>query len=166
MNQGGQFHILPAVIKDYDKVTRTCRVEIPGITKGGDTLPIAEILYPLGDKSAHPTKATEIEILVGDHVYVEFLGGDQRYPLIVGYRNPTTGNDIDCRRFNHANIQFNAVDVLEINAKTVKINAENLQVAAKTAITGSTLTHNGVNVGSDHNHSGVKAGGDNTGNPQ
>lgn len=97
----------PAVIKDYDKVTRTCRVEIPGITDGGDVLPIAEIMYPIGDKSLIVAGkiATEIEILAGDLVWVEFMGCDPRYPLIVGYRNPNAGNSVDWRRFRHANME-------------------------------------------------------------
>lgn len=33
------------------------------------------------------------------------------------------------------------------------------------AFSGGTLTHNGVNIGSDHTHSGVQAGGDDTGEP-
>jgi len=36
---------------------------------------------------------------------------------------------------------------------------------AGTSFTGGTLTHNSVNIGSDHKHSGVQTGPDNTGNP-
>lgn len=104
----------PAVVADYDQVTRTCKVSIPGITDGGDTLLIAEILYPLGDKSliSEGKISSEIEILVGDLIWVEFIGGDPRYPLIVGYRNPNTGNSANWRRWHHANIESVANGVM------------------------------------------------------
>lgn len=104
---GGMFGKYPAVVKAYDQITRQCRVEIPGITDGGDVLPVAEILYPVGDRSKIEVGkvSTEIEILVGDLVWVEFIGGDPRYPLIVGYRNPNQNNSVNWRRHHHANIE-------------------------------------------------------------
>ena len=33
----------PAIVKTYSQARRTCRVEIPGLTDGGDVLPEAEI---------------------------------------------------------------------------------------------------------------------------
>ncbi|MCY1184902.1 hypothetical protein D9M73_256330 [compost metagenome] len=48
---------------------------------------------------------TEIEILPGDLVWVEFIQGDPRYPLITGWRNPTQGNSKGWRRWHHANIE-------------------------------------------------------------
>ena len=56
---------------------RICRLEIPGLTDGADTLPEAEIEYP-----------------VGDTVWVAFIGGDPRYPIITGSRNPQAGNSV------------------------------------------------------------------------
>ena len=53
----------PAIVRSYDQARRTCRVEIPGLTDGADTLPEAEIEYP-----------------VGDTVWIAFIGGDPRYP--------------------------------------------------------------------------------------
>lgn len=78
----------PAIVRTYDQARRTCRIDIPGLTDGGDTLPEAEIEYPIGDKSRSGAFATEIEILPGDTVWVAFIGGDPRYPIITGYRNP------------------------------------------------------------------------------
>ncbi|MCF7995422.1 MAG: hypothetical protein K9L88_11340 [Chromatiaceae bacterium] len=95
----------PAVVKSYDGPSRTCEVDIPGITDGAETPLVAEIEYPIGDKSRHATM-TEIEILPGDKVWVEFIQGDPRYPLISGWRNPKSGNDTAFRRWHHANIEL------------------------------------------------------------
>ena len=96
----------PAIVKTYNQARRTCRVEIPGLTDGGDVLPEAEIEYPIGDKSRAGTNTTEIEITPGDTVWVAFIGGDPRYPIITGYRNPQAGNSADWRRWHHANIEL------------------------------------------------------------
>jgi hypothetical protein len=104
----------PATVKSYDKVTRMCRVEIPGITQGGDVFPLAEIEYSIGDKSriVEGQHSTEIEILVGDPVWVAFIGGDARYPIITGYRNPQSGNSVDWRRWHHANMALFADHIM------------------------------------------------------
>ena len=96
----------PAIVKTYNQARRTCRVEIPGLTDGGDVLPEAEIEYPIGDKSRAGTNTTEIEITPGDTVWVAFVGGDPRYPIITGYRNPQAGNSADWRRWHHANMEL------------------------------------------------------------
>jgi hypothetical protein len=96
----------PAIVKTYSQARRTCRVEIPGLTDGGDVLPEAEIEYPIGDKSRAGANTTEIEITPGDTVWVAFIGGDPRYPIITGYRNPQAGNSADWRRWHHANIEL------------------------------------------------------------
>lgn len=96
----------PAIVKTYNQARRTCRVEIPGLTDGGDVLPEAEIEYQIGDKSRAGTNTTEIEITPGDTVWVAFIGGDPRYPIITGYRNPQAGNSADWRRWHHANIEL------------------------------------------------------------
>jgi hypothetical protein len=96
----------PAIVKTYNQARRTCRVEIPGLTDGGDVLPEAEIEYPIGDKSRAGTNTTEIEITPGDTVWVAFIGGDPRYPIITGYRNPQAGNSADWRRWHHANMEL------------------------------------------------------------
>ena len=70
--------------------------------------------YPAGDKSAHDKFATEIEFLTGDTVWLSFIGGDSRYPIITGYRNPNTGNGIDWRRFHHANIELLADETIRL----------------------------------------------------
>ena len=96
----------PAIVKSYNQARRTCRIEIPGLTDGGDVLPEAEIEYSIGDKSRAGANETEIEITPGDTVWVAFIGGDPRYPIITGYRNPQAGNSADWRRWHHANIEL------------------------------------------------------------
>lgn len=160
----------PATVKTYDKVSRTCRVEIPGITDGGDVLPNAELEYALGDKSRIGANATEIEMLPGDTVWVAFIGGDARYPLVTGYRNPSAGNSVDWRRFHHANIELTADGTLKLNATTIQLNATTVTVtstdtniAANVNITVGNLTHKTKNVGSTHIH--IDPQGGNTGVP-
>lgn len=106
----------PAIVKTYSQARRTCRVEIPGLTDGGDVLPEAEIEYPIGDKSRAGTNATEIEITSGDTVWVAFIGGDPRYPIITGYRNPQAGNSADWRRWHHANMELLADTLMKLIA--------------------------------------------------
>lgn len=138
----------PAIVKTYSEATRTCEVEIPGITSGGDSLMVAEINYPIGDRSA----ITGIEILPNDTVWIEFIGGMARYPIITGYRNPESGNSLDWRKTHHKNIEFSADSVFRINASTVEINAANINfvgnVRANGTIIDDTHTHGDVQSGS------------------
>lgn len=167
----------PAFVESYDKTTRQVRVSIPGITDGKDVFPLAEIAYPVGDKSRivegqHPT---EIEILPGDHIWVEFIGGDERFPLITHYRNPNapSSNSIDWRRTHHANIELTADGVLRLNANAIELNATatitanaaNAVINADTDINGGVLTHNDKSISDTHTHSGVQGGSSNTGAP-
>lgn len=111
----------PAIVRSYDRTKRTCRIEMPGITDGSDVLPEAEIEYPIGDKSAHGSFPTEIEILEGDTVWVSFIGGDSRYPVITGYRNPQSGNISDWRRIHHTNIEVLADGTLRLKVGSSEI---------------------------------------------
>lgn len=97
---------IPAIVKSYNAIKRTCRIEIPGLTDGADTFPEAEIEYPIGDKSPNSEFTTEIEILVGDLVWISFINGDTRYPIITGWRNPQTNNSVDWRRWHHKNVEI------------------------------------------------------------
>lgn len=127
----------PAVVTSYDGDTRTCEVSIPGITDGAEGGLIAEIEYPIGDKSRHETM-TEIEVLAGDKVWVEFIQGDPRHPLITGWRNPTIGNSIGWRRWHKENMQL-------LTDAEMRLNSGGLvHVSAKDSITlqvgSSTIT--------------------------
>jgi hypothetical protein len=170
----------PAIVKSYDKITRTCRVEIPGITSGSDSLLLAEIEYPIGDKTRDTVLCTEIEIFENDTVWVSFIGGDSRYPVITGWRNPQSGNGVDWRRWHHANIELTADGVMKLNATTIQLNAENIEITssadtvinadntiinADTDINGGTLTHNSKSISDSHTHLGVQAGSGITGVP-
>lgn len=167
----------PAFVESYDQTTRQVRVSIPGITDGKDVYPLAEIEYAIGDKSriVEGQHQTEIEILPGDHIWVEFIGGDERYPLITGYRNPNapSSNSINWRRWHHTNIELTADGVMRFNANAVEINvtttittnAANAIINANTDINGSTLTHNNKSISDTHTHSGVQGGSSNTGVP-
>lgn len=106
----------PAIVKSYSQARRTCRIEIPGLTDGGDVFPEAEIEYPIGDKSRAGANTTEIEILPGDAVWVSFILGDPRYPIITGYRNPQAGNSADWRRWHHANMELLADTLMKMIA--------------------------------------------------
>ena len=136
----------PATVKSYDKVKRLCRVEIPGITDKGDVLPLAEIHYPIGDKSKDGTYDTEIEILAGDTVWVEFIGGDARYPLVTGYRNPQTGNGIDWRRFHHKNMQWVADEILQINVGGSEIKMTPTEIRLTIGSSTIIMTSAGVDI--------------------
>ncbi len=96
----------PAIVKEWNRERRECRVEIPGLTDGAEVFPLAEIAYGIGDKSEH----TEIFIEAGDRVWVEFERGDARYPIITHYRTKRTGNNQLWRRFEHENHEREAFD--------------------------------------------------------
>jgi hypothetical protein len=132
---------VPGIVRSYDAARRECRVEIPGITAGAETFPLAEIEYPIGDKSRNGAHATEIEILPGDHVWLAFEGGDPRFPIITGFRNPRTGNSIGWRYWHHANIELNADSEMLLKAGA-KIT---LQVGSSTiVITSDGIKANGA----------------------
>ena len=89
-------------------------MEIPGLTDGGDVMPEAELEYPLGDKSRAGANTTEIEMLPGDTVWVAFIAGGPRYPIITGARNPQSGNSAHWRRYHHQNIEMLADGTLRL----------------------------------------------------
>lgn len=113
----------PGEVASYNKATRTCMVRIPGISDGGDVLVEAEIRYPVGDKSKAGENSTDILMLPNDLVWLEFIGGDPRYPLITGQRNPRTGNGTDWRRLHQANMELIAAMVMNIKAQNMTLDA-------------------------------------------
>lgn len=126
----------PAEIDSIDREARTVRVRIPGVTDGAQEMPIAQLCYPMGDKSEH----TEIRILEGDRVWVEFERFDPRYPIIVGFRPRNVENGTGWRRFHHDNIELDADGEVLIKAGS-KIT---LKVGGSTiVIDGSGITANG-----------------------
>jgi len=127
----------PAVVQSYNQARRTCRISLAGVTDGGQTFPEAEIEYPIGDKSRSGNFETEIEIWPGDTVWVEFIGGDPRYPIITGWRNPRVGNSVDWRRWHHKNIEHLADEQIKRGAG-VSITDEAGQTITRKA--GTTVT--------------------------
>lgn len=111
MNASDQAHgsipgKLPAVVVSYNQDSRECRVHIPGLTDGAEMGLLAQIEYPIGDKSRESAYSTDIAIFEGDPVWIEFECGDPRYPIITGYRNPNFGNGTEWRRFHQKNIEL------------------------------------------------------------
>ncbi|MEY2875795.1 MAG: hypothetical protein RLZZ373_3166 [Pseudomonadota bacterium] len=100
----------PGVVTSYDPVKRTCRVKVDGITDGASAELVAQIMQAIGDRS----ETTEIEILPGDRVWLEFERGDARYPLIVGYRAKNIDNAVDWRRWHHKNVEIKFDELLKL----------------------------------------------------
>lgn len=179
--------LTPGIIKSYDQATRLCRVEIPGLTDGAEIFPEAEFCYGVGDKSEH----TEVNIIVGDRVWLSFVNGDARYPIIMGYRPKNKGNAPDYRRWHHKNMELYAFDgeffahatkdvtvsagaEMYLNSgKTIHVTgtdkvivtAPNIELRGNVQVIGASLTHNGTNVGQTHVHGGVEPGGGTTSGP-
>lgn len=120
--------LYPAVIREYDATRRKVRIEIVGMTDGDTLLPESDLMYSLGDKSSH----TEIEILAGDTVWVDFLADDPRYPIVVGFRPPEIGNVVDWRRFHHANMELAADGEMILKGKSLKMEFETIETTGTT----------------------------------
>lgn len=133
----------PAVVTSVDRERREVRVEIPGITDGADEMPIADIEYPIGDRSAQ----TEIRILPGDNVWVAFHGGDPRYPIITGFRVKQAGNEVGTRRWVHDNFELTADGEYKLtagNKVTIIVGNTTLVLEqSKATLTSSTMEFHG-----------------------
>lgn len=153
----------PGIVDAYDPAKKLARVQIPGVTDGAEVLPQAMLCYPIGDKSEH----TDIRILAGDRVWLDFVNGDPRFPIITGFRPKETDGAVDWRRLHHTNLEFVADTDLLLTASggqvvieagsAVSITAPTLEITASVTITGNVsttgaLTNNGINVGSTHTH--------------
>lgn len=114
----------PGVVASYDDAARMLRVRVDGVTDGSNLLPLAEIEYPIGDRAdaPNPKDHTELRILVGDMVWVEFMGGDPRFPIITGHRLKRAGNPTGWRRWRHANIEMTADGDMVLNATNLILN--------------------------------------------
>ncbi|AUZ05036.1 hypothetical protein ADP71_14280 [Vitreoscilla sp. C1] len=169
--------LYPAIVESYDGERRRARIAIPGMTDGSNVYPEAELMYSLGDSH----NDTEIEIEAGDKVWIDFLiDGDWRYPVIVGYRQPETGNLVSIRRWRQKRIELIADHVL-IDCKTMEVTGDvtikgflsilkTLTVALLTQllsglIVTGTMTNNDKNVGSTHKHRENGDGGGTTDEP-
>jgi len=165
----------PGFVESYDAQTRLCRVRIPGVTDGAEVMPLAMLSYPIGDKSEH----TELRILAGDRVWLDFVNGDPRFPIITGFRPKETDNAIDWRRWHHKNIELQADSDVRVIAtgggvliqagQTITLQAPSITLDGNTNCTGTltvqqvltylagitgtgAATSNGKDVGSSHHH--------------
>ena len=95
-------------------------------------MPEAEIEYAIGDKSAHASYPTEIESLPGDTVWIAFIGGDPRYPIVTGYRNPQSGNTSDWRRIHNANVELLADGTmrLKVGSSEIVLTPDSIKLTA------------------------------------
>lgn len=129
----------PAVIHSYDLARREIRVTMAE-TEGSEEPLIAELMYPLGADSRY----TDIYLEPGMPVWVEFLNGDPRHPLVVGNRTVRKGNDMTTRRQRHANFEFNADQRFDVNTETAEVQAgESVTIQAGNSVTiqaGATIT--------------------------
>jgi len=156
--------IYPGFVRSVNRARREVRVEIPPLTDGASTWPLAEINYPIGDDSRN----TEIRIVEGLPVNISFHNGDPRYPVIMGFRNPHIGNEVGWRRFNHDNFEVNADAVVNINAgesinlvvggTSLRLTAQDIKaIAAAIGLkgpvtqTGGDMTSDGISV-QHHKH--------------
>lgn len=104
---------------------------------------------------------------VGEQVIVVSPGGDTAQGVISG--------SLPSTQFPSPSGDGDAV-ALELGAVTITLSADGAVVAVGgvsfaitaggVAITGGTVTHNGVNIGSDHTHGGVALGANNTDVPE
>jgi len=130
----------PAVVKEYLADSRQARIAVDGLTDGAKVHLLADIEYPIGDRA----QRTEIDIAEGDTVWIAFIGGDSRYPIITGYRHPDAGNEIGWRRMHHANIELSAdgsLDLIITDGPSLKLNGSTVEVkgASKVVLNGETL---------------------------
>lgn len=126
----------PAVVKEYIPEKHQARVEILGYTDGDNKYPLAEIEYPAGDKFNH----TEIRILAGDCVWVDFINDDPFYPIITGYRNPETGNVNKWRRFHHENMELASDEEMILRGKSLLLEFQKIKVIGDSEFK-NTVTH-------------------------
>jgi hypothetical protein len=136
----------PGFVESVDRARRLVRVRIPGVTDGAETQPEAHLLYPLGDKSEH----TEIRLVAGDRVWLDFFNGDPRYPIILGYRPKETDNAAAWRRWHHDNVELQADEELRLLATGARVVLEagtNFEANAATNIEATAGTNVTVNAG-------------------
>lgn len=165
-NKGQLFGKYPAIVKSYDSGSRKCKVSIPSVTDNADDVLSAEIEFPIGDRSS----TTEIRILSGDKVWVEFIQGDPRNPIITGFRNPITGNSSGTRHWEHENIDLKADTAITLTAgssielvvgsTSLKLTADQIAlIAATIANTGAVTVSETLGVTGDATINGISVSG-------
>lgn len=141
---------------------RVVRVEIPGLTDGAASFPVADVLYPVGDRS----NESEIKLLPGDLVWLDFVNDDPNYPVVINYRTGGADDIVGTRRISQNLLEFIAAQNMKIEATsgTVTIKAgTKLVVQAPAEFQQpvefkSAVTQNGVNIGAPHTHTSAAPG--------
>jgi hypothetical protein len=154
----------PAVVAAYTRGAKTCEVQLPGLTDGAGANLIAEIELPIGDRG----EDTEIRIKPGDKVWVAFISGDPRYPIITGFRAQQDVNMVGTRHWEHDNFTLIADDTvlikagksikLQVGGSVLELTAEAIaQIASQHTIkgpvtqTGGDMTSDGISA-QEHSH--------------
>lgn len=108
----------PAVVVSYTAKAKTCEIQLPGLTDGAGAHLICEIELAIGDRG----EDTEIRIKPGDKIWVDFINGDARYPIMTGFRAQQDVNMVGTRHWEHANFTINADDTILLTAgKSIKL---------------------------------------------
>lgn len=111
-NPGSLGRWTPGVIDSVDSRNRIVRVQIQGLTDGAQQYPEAEICYPVGEDS----RETDRLIKPGALVWLDFVGGNPKYPIITGYRCPQRGNADGVHRIAQQRIELLADADMELSA--------------------------------------------------
>lgn len=168
----------PATIISYDAKGRTAKISIPTVTDGIESGITATFAYPVGDDD----KDTEREILAGAECYIFFLQCRPDSPVIWAFRSHGTGAVVDTRRIRQeniellarANILLKAEDVIDLDAKLVRIRADRFEVISpesefqgNNTVTGKSDLVGGATIEGvdfdEHGHKFVKSGTENSG---
>lgn len=146
----------PAKLVSYDKVNRTAKVSIEGLTDGVEDGITAMLAYPIGDDDLD----TERELLPGADVWVFFEQGDTTMPVIGFYRRHGQGlATIDVRRIRQENIELlararitlDAKDIINLKAATINIDASTVNLKASNFnITAQTNAKGDINQVGDY----------------
>ena len=84
--------------------------------------------------------------------------------------NIGTSSECEVRFKPTGDVIINSPSQVTVNANTAEVNADStingdLTVNGNVAFNGTSVQHNGTNIGDDHTHSGVTTGSGNTGTP-
>lgn len=118
-------------ILSYDAVKREAKVKVYGLTDGASGGLKATFMYAVGEYD----KDTEIQIDLERDIFIEFEGGDEECPIIVGYSSHGEGALVGTRRIRQENIEFLARNNIKCEAVTLNINCSaNINVTSETKI--------------------------------
>lgn len=165
----GSFVNIPEMDLERHGVSKLARGENPIQKKqvGPEPSPAYAAKYPENkvyqSKSGHVIEIDDTEDAERIHVYhrsgtyTEINNEGRRVDKIVNDHIEVVVKDKEV--FIKGDCKVTVEGNLDIAAKNIKISGGDIEIESQS------LTHNGVNIGSDHKHSGVETGSGNTGNP-